>query len=314
MVLNRAPVLVCVSVAAVCVALLITLTRRAAFLATQPIRAVQPRDPIQLLARSELSNEARDTLVEELKASDVARNAEGVLKLMRENVWPTEPGIGPKPWMSDLHSHRDKVWYAAGAVWKELFSGRSDPAKCRVLLALLEAHSDDYSRYVVLDALRSHWTDEAEQPVRKLLDAMASSDDTKVGCAALLMSHRPEQYACKVIDLMEQPGASLALRERLFRTPEPASVTRVDTHQKKRWVRAGFRLLDDQRKTEPSKARIGYFVATELGELVGTQFKPDPKHPKYRSKGGLSDAFFDETVEAALAWWSKNQEAFLDQE
>src|SRR5262245_17023428 len=120
---------------------------------------LQGENLVDRLVRKDISNEERDAIVEQLKQSDFALTAPGILVAMRDHVAATEPGMKPKPWMNDSHSHRAKVWYASGAIWRELFRGAGDPKKEEILLKLLSDHHDNYSRYVVLGSLGTHWGD-----------------------------------------------------------------------------------------------------------------------------------------------------------
>jgi len=258
----------------------------------------------------DLSNESRDALVEQLKTGEVVTTAPKMLELMREYACPSEPGIGAKPWMNNAHSHRAKVWYAACAVWEGLFSGMSNPAKASILVELLEGHSDAYSRYVILNELLRHWNTAAREPVWKLFEDTKSPVDTKIRCANVLMTHLPKEHASAVIDLMEQPELSLQCRESLFRTFGSAALAKIGRDEKVRLVRAGFRLLIDQKHDQPKNSHAGYLVACGLGEVVGSKFKPDQNDPQYRSRRGLTDAFFSDTVKAGLEWWQENKQRF----
>jgi len=94
--------------------------------------AVQSENLIHELVRKDISNERRDVVVEQLKQSDISEAAPMILKLINDFASHTEPGIGDKPWMSDHHSHRAKVWYASHAIWNEWFKGGEDPVRLTV--------------------------------------------------------------------------------------------------------------------------------------------------------------------------------------
>lgn len=120
--------------------------------------AAQSENLIRELVRKDISNERRDTVVEQLKQSDISETAPMILKLTNDFASHFEPGIGDKPWMSDLHSHRAKIWYASHAIWKELFKGAEDPVKAAILLKLLRHDNGYYSMGVILNTMRFHWT------------------------------------------------------------------------------------------------------------------------------------------------------------
>lgn len=160
-------------------------------------------DPVAELGRYDISNEARDVLVEGLKHSDVSTTAPAVLKIMRENVAYFEPGLGAKPWLFDGHSTRAKVWYAACAVWDGLFEGKPDPTKVKTLVKLLESESDDYSRMMVLHTLRvRQWDSDAEKPVADIAANAKTSYDIKVQAFRVMLLRCGDRYAPEAADFV----------------------------------------------------------------------------------------------------------------
>ena len=262
-------------------------------------------DRIAELASEDISNADRDALVEELKRSDISTTAPPILKLLRDYASPEEPGIGPKPWMNDRHSHRAKVWYAAAAVWDTLFDGKSDLAKVAILLKLLNDYSDTYSRYVVLEKLRIHWSSDAEKQVADLLQRRETQDATKLDALRVLLEQVGEQYVPHAIDFIRSaPDKDKSRRyERLFNVGD--RFFKYARKNQDEIVTLGFAILEADATPGTS---AGYFLARQLGFFlkVSREFAPDQRAPQYQGKSGLDESFFADTVMNALAWRKKS--------
>lgn len=81
-------------------------------------------------------------------------------------------------------------------------------------------------------------------------------------------------------------------------------------------LRMGFaQLFAELARNEEARARgsiqrseYGAFLyADHLGAYLGENFAPDFKLPQYQGEQG-KEIWYRETVENALAWWSKNKE------
>src|SRR5262245_4298541 len=152
---------------------------RTAFLILLIACNFQGEDLISELVRKDISNERRDAIVEQLKQSDVSTVAQRILEVMRDYAAPSEPGLPPKPWMNDAHSHRAKVWYASAAIWDELFKGRDEPIKAAILQQLLTNNHDEDSIDKILNTMRFHWAIEAELQVFNLLQDSKNPSSVK---------------------------------------------------------------------------------------------------------------------------------------
>src|SRR5262245_61911578 len=165
--------------------------------------AAQSENLIRELVRKDISNERRDIVVEQLKQSDISETAPMILKLSNDFASPTEPGIGDKPWMSDRHSHRAKIWYASHAIWNEWFKGRDDPVKAAILLKLLQNDNGYYSIGVILNTMRFQWTTEAEQPVFDLFKRHGTSDLPRYHAIQVLLERCGERYVDRAIEFIQ---------------------------------------------------------------------------------------------------------------
>ena len=72
------------------------------------------------------------------------------------------------------------------------------------------------------------------------------------------------------------------------------------------------------------KTVSGYFLALHIGAILGVEpvdslhgqgsFAPDQRLPQYQGKNGLSDSFFQATVDNALAWWKENRRLYSSEQ
>lgn len=274
-----------------------------AFLMLLLVLPAQPNDPVAELSRKDISNEARDRLVERLRRSDPSATAPAILKLMRVYCSPTEPGMEHKPWMNDRHSHKAKVWYASCAIWDTLFAGQSEWAKVAVLLKLLESDKDTYSRHVVLKTLRFQWNATAEQPIFRLIQDRDSPDTTKMDALQVLLERCGETYVSYAIQFVEHSPAKDRLDhfQRVFNVGN--RFFSCSPENQDRIVALGFTIL--QMVAKPGDA-TGYGVARQLGFFVRApnEFAPDQRG--YRGLNGLTERFFSDTVQNALDWRKKH--------
>lgn len=263
-------------------------------------------DRITKLASENTSNVDRDALVERLKRSEVSTTAAPILGLIRDYASPSEPGMSPQPWMDDSLSHRAKVWYASHAVWDGLFHGKSDPAKTRILLKLLHHHQDSYSRGVVLEQLRRHWTDGAEAQVASLLKAKETSDSTKLDALRVLLEQVGEKYVSHALHFI-QAAPSEDKRNRYLRVFNVGDrFFKYSRKNRDEIVALGFAILEADATPGTPK---GYFLARQLGYFlqVPRKFSPDQGDPQYQGSSGLHEIFFGDTVTNAIEWRRKNR-------
>jgi hypothetical protein len=266
------------------------------------------REPISQISKQHISGADRDAAVESLKHADIAKTAPRILRLMRDNVSPSEPGFD-KPWMSPHYSHRAKVWYASGAVWTALFSGSNDPSKAKILLELLGDNHDEYSQYVVLNQLRFHWNSEVETEVSALARRKNITNDTKELAISVLLECAGDSYVPDALRFVQDAASE----DQSFRFHPVFNIgNRFETFSQKSQadiLTLGFSILEAESKPGTS---AGYEVACQLGTFlrVPEEFKPNSHAPEYQGRGGLNENFFFDTVINALEWRRRNPSAF----
>jgi len=260
---------------------------------------LQGDDLVRELIRNDISNERRDAIVEQLKQSDISTVAPKILEVMRSHVSASEPGIPPKPWMNDAHSHRAKVWYASAEIWHWLFKGRDDPNKAVILHKLLTNNHDEYSIYVILKTMLAHWPTEAEQQVFNLFQDPKASIGSKRHALEVLLARCGERYLIPALDFIRSSSSQsqLMLFTSIFNSGDFFSYTKE--HQKD-IIDLGFSIL------ESNDNQSGYGLASQLGGFlkIPGEFAPDQNAAKYKTKNGLNlnDQFFLDTVRNALEW------------
>ncbi len=262
---------------------------------------------VKRLANKDISNADRDALVEKLKRSEPSESAPPILKLMRacSSVGATEPGMGPKPWMNNYHSHQAKAWYASIAVWHALFRGKDDTAKVAILLQLLNDHHDSYSRRVVLKKLSSsHWNSDAEREVFSLLQDKETPDATKGDALQALMKRTGEKYVPHAITFIQSaPNKDNRRWDQLFNVGN--QFFRYSRKNQNEIIAIGFAILEANATPGTSN---GYHLARQLGYFlkIPRTFAPDQESPQYQGRSGLNEKFFADTVKNALEWRKEN--------
>jgi hypothetical protein len=266
---------------------------------------LQGEDLIRELARKDISNERRDAIVEQLKQSDVSTVATGILEVMRSHVSAGEPGIPPKPWMNDAHSHKAKVWYASGEIWRGLFKGRDDPNKAAILLKLLTNNQDEYSIYEILITLWAHWAPDAEQQVFNLFQDSKATVSSKRQALEVLLARCGEKYAIPALDFIRSSSSrdQLMLFSSIFNSGGYFSYSEEN---QKSIIDLGFSILESNENRSG-----GYGLATQLGRFlkIPGEFAPDQNAAKYKTERGLNDQFFLDTVRNALEWRKRKTES-----
>jgi hypothetical protein len=252
------------------------------------------------LLNVETTNVRRDALVDALALAPFGEVVPRILPLIREYATPTEPGMGAKPWLSDEHSVRARIWYALGAIWDRHLTGAADPAKGAVLLSLLDADGSPQDMSRLIEAVGFHWTSDSEPLPAALLKRRSVPAEVRVAAAGELLRRASiDRYVPSAVALVREaePARRSERYNRLanmgydVRSASPASRAAL--------VDVGFELLEAE---QYPAAR--YFLAIRIGFLLDVpgEFKPDNRDPRYKGPNGLTQEFFDQTVRNALAW------------
>jgi hypothetical protein len=196
---------------------------------------------------------------------------------------------------------------------KALICGRNNPQVGKTLLELLGHPQSLYGQTALLSALDSYsWVPEAEEPVHNLFKGSETALPVRVLAAACLLHHFEAKYHSEAVQFALYGPEKV--RAPLFHelTSPHTRAMRIDPIV----VRMGFALLfAELAKSEEACARAGFPVsqygaflyANNLGGYLGQKFAPDCKLPQYQGESG-KEIWYRETVENALAWWSKSRE------
>ena len=263
-------------------------------------------DPLAQLVRNDISNDARDALVDRLKQADFAATAQRILQLMHDGG-AQHPGVyGEKPWRDKSLKHKDKVWYAADEIWRGLVGGKPNPAKTAVLLELLARTKDEDSRYRVIMALENHWTADVERQFVELVNSENTTDYVKLDLLRVLLRSCGDPYIDRAIQLVK--SVSVESRGGYFRGLFNVAnrFFKYSQEHQRDLIDLGFTILETEAKDKDPHA--AYFTACQLEYFLGDgkKFKPDQKAPQYQGRYGLTDQFFADTVQRVLEWRRAN--------
>ena len=270
-------------------------------------------DDVAQLAQSDLPAERRDALVTALSSAPFSEVMPRILPLLVMSPAPAEPGMGPKPWLSDAHSERAKIWYAAGAVWQSHLRGSPDPRKTATLLSLLSSAKDVRQQDLLIRALEHQWDAAAEKPLLDILAQPSAPPNLRVQSAKILLHHsdirryfEPAMQLLTSLPPEKSPAAFQEITNLGYKTHQ------LSSDQLRALARFGFGLLAAAQVE--GKDTSGYFLARRLGFIlqIPGEFSPDQKSPKYNSGHGLTDDFFKDTERNAMIWYSANKSTLLD--
>lgn len=122
----------------------------------------------------------------------------------------------------------------------------------------------------------------------------------------------PNEYLDLAIEITSGEKDSLAIAE-AFRFATPVRYCeRLTKENRAKYLNHAFKLLQ---RINDKKSGTGYFLASHIGSFVGVQpvrpgqgaFAPDQRLDEYQGKNGLTEAFFQKTVDNAMDWWTNNK-------
>lgn len=197
-----------------------------------------------------------------------------------------------------------QIFYAVDRSWRHHLRGAPSEELGALLLELLSRAETGFGRQRALFDLSRHWHPDAEDPLRDLMVDPEQDLIVKLAAGFALMLHRGEAYHGTLLDLASG-SAGDEKREwwNLLVDPRHKSETGIDPAV----VRLGFEVLTEEREANPDYVHGAYFVACNLGDYLGHEFKPDQRQRKYRGQHGLRDSFFADTVDRAFTWWEENR-------
>lgn len=267
------------------------------------------------LADPDTTNRRRLAIVEQLRHEDIHETGGALLDLLA-GFRSSFPGHVASGLPADKPTLEGRIQSEANAIWMAYLSGPGSTAeKAGYLSELLQARHDLEGRRILLQYLELEcWDPVAEAPVSAIVGNREESREIRLAAVGVLMRRcDPNAYCASALALVrEWPldapdgfGGSCG-REMVYRfIVGRADSSVLSTESREAVIRLGFEIIRDGRALYPS---YGYFVASQLGSLLGihNQFKPDQSLPAYQGGARLSEAFYEDTVRAALDWAEAN--------
>ncbi|MFN0075340.1 MAG: hypothetical protein ACKVY0_02585 [Prosthecobacter sp.] len=127
----------------------------------------------------------------------------------------------------------------------------------------------------------------------------------------------PNAYLDLAIELTSAETSPLAIGETFrFATPVRNS-DRLTPANRAKYLNHVFQLLE---KIDDKRSGTGYFLAMHIGAFVGVKpvrpgqgsFAPDQRLPEYQGEHGLTEFFFQTTVDNAIKWWAENKNKYQE--
>jgi hypothetical protein len=215
-----------------------------------------------------------------------------------------------------------RIQFTLQHVWWEQSRRATGPAAMKTALAILEDPACGESRMMatVLVPQRAGAVREALPAIPDTmarLDKVARTDTLPLvrawTCALLAQDARaPQDYVDVAFEIAGLEREPLQQSELLRRTGILAALPRLPPASRRVLLQRTFALLQ---RIDDGQGR-GYFLALDLGAGLGIApvspasgpFAPDPRLPEYQGPNGLLPAFFQTTVNNALAWYDKHKD------
>ncbi len=192
-----------------------------------------------------------------------------------------------------------QIFYAVSRSWDQHVRILPRNTSGVVLLDLFKRTSSSELKTRLLGDIYYRWVDDAEPIISALLKDDQENSQCRIAAGRVLLRHGLENYHEQILNFAKTSD-HLFIRERwwdLLVDMRHRSKSGVDA----RVVEMGFELILEAKRQHPDYAHAGSFIACGLGRYVGENFQPD-QTKRYRSKHGLKDEFFADTVKNALHW------------
>ena len=257
-------------------------------------------------SRTDLIGGERDLLVETSKGRPFVEIAPALCRVLREESPPALFSSGERPWRDRSLSPSSAMYLMALEVWQHHVWAPNDPAKAEVLLALLDASTDDAEKVRLITALgEAHWTPAAERALLQLArDEQQPLPARRAAVKGLLRQCDLNAYVPLAVDVIVAHPSGLQRHEAFTDVTNLGDrLEALYDMNREGIVGLGFEMLLELPADDLDG---GYFVARRLGQILQApnEFAPDQSDPVYRyADGDLTDGFFAETTANALAWY-----------
>jgi hypothetical protein len=188
-------------------------------------------------------------------------------------------------------------------VWFHFVVDKNNSGK--TLAKLLKTAKPSVCRDFIVSALGylGNYDPEAEEPLAAIM--RDDKDHLQLSSAEILIQNHGEKYGPALVDRVADKKRDLDTRHRYLMAFCGPGFGALPEKDQKRLIRVGFALLAENRN---------YFTATYLGDFVGAKFCPNQDDPKYHDDGNpnLNEAYFQDTVKKALAWWAVHEKEYAE--
>lgn len=232
------------------------------------------------------------------------------------------------PWTHSLALTLSSAWQ-----FHTNYAARKEPRgkKFEVLMTVLENREVGSGRILALSeiSIRLRWgshpvaDDKRLPPVKDSISRLrviafnqGEGTSLRQAIVPILYEHGdPNDYLDLAIGLTSKEKSPLAVAESFrFATPVRNS-ERLTTENRAKYLNHAFQLLES---IDDKKSGAGYFLAMHIGGFVGVQpvrtgqgpFAPDQTLEEYQGEYGLTDSFFQKTVDNAMDWWQKHRNEY----
>ncbi|MEK7952820.1 hypothetical protein [Luteolibacter soli] len=227
-----------------------------------------------------------------------------------------------EPWTDSLQLTLSQAWrYQMDSVARKETYGE----KFGTLMSVLEDPKVGQGRMYALAELhtRIYWGnqhgDKSLPPMEETLArlsaiALNKAEGTELRLALVPILYEygdPNEYLDLAIELSSLEKKPHRMAE-AFRLATPVtSADRLTKANRAKFLNHAFELL---RRIDDKKSGTGYFLAGHIGNFVGVSpvrdgqgaFSPDQTLPEYRVDHGLTESFFQKSVDNAMEWWMNN--------
>jgi hypothetical protein len=263
------------------------------------------------------SGERRDALVADLSARSFSEvGTQAVQAICSSRGFGIYNAMTAKPWLEDQCPDQEKIRYAASAIWRAVIE-RAQAGSLSEQLAILclEARPEN-ERLFYLNALFSrHYNDRAKSSLERIVREETEPPAIAVKAAEILLQKEDANTFFPVLVAACKRIKNPLPRSEQFRFATQQLSVKLNNENRKLFLNYGFSLLS---QIDDKKSGTGYFLAGHLGDFIGIKpvrdgqcaFAPNQLLPKYQGKHGLTDSFFQETVNNARKWWRKNERRY----
>lgn len=226
---------------------------------------------------------------------------------------------------ADMEAPRDwRVFYSVNRVWGAL-AGKNPEIAGNLLAAACSESKSGREKAVLLVQMRNYWNENAENVAAEIVRSWRKEPEAWLVAAGCLAEHHRKKYDDLLVRVLtELPDDNPQHKSRYIRelvnhrnkalfialkrhNSTPRTAVPSMNHE---ILDIGYSLID---KLEKRNAGSAYFLAVDMGQYVGQDFKPDQNDRRFKTEGGgLNEAFFAETTSNALRWWRLNKKSVLE--